>query len=305
MGNVEIKAEQAKRIETYLAAKARSLDSARYRYRVGDGEARAIVTALRPYQNDDGGFGHGIEPDLRVPDSTAIATWMAFQYLNDAGETVSHDVIERALHYFIDTYDEERNGWRIVSPRVEHYAHAPWWDYTSAMSHFGWGNPSAAILGFLLRYRDIVDGGKLIERLRSRALSRITEVDASHFHEVLTFRSLYRDGDASLKGALRTPLSQLIRRAVETSPDAWSGYVATPLTFIASPDDPFRDLFERETLEANLVFLLDTIVDGDHWEPNWNWSGKYPAEWEQAKQDWSGYLTAQNMLALRGFGVVR
>lgn len=31
--------------------------------------ASGVVDALRAYQNDDGGFGHGLEPDKRCPAS--------------------------------------------------------------------------------------------------------------------------------------------------------------------------------------------------------------------------------------------
>ena len=32
-----------------------------------------VLDALRPYRNDDGGWGHALEPDLRGPDSQVSA----------------------------------------------------------------------------------------------------------------------------------------------------------------------------------------------------------------------------------------
>jgi len=36
------------------------------------GPAAGVVDALRGYRNDDGGFGHGLEPDKRCPASLPI-----------------------------------------------------------------------------------------------------------------------------------------------------------------------------------------------------------------------------------------
>src|SRR5215469_2192313 len=38
-----------------------------------------VIDALRGYQNDDGGFGHALEPDKRCPASLPIDVETAFQ----------------------------------------------------------------------------------------------------------------------------------------------------------------------------------------------------------------------------------
>src|SRR5215472_19200309 len=40
-----------------------------------------VIDALRGYQNDDGGFGHALEPDTRCPASLPIYVETAFQTL--------------------------------------------------------------------------------------------------------------------------------------------------------------------------------------------------------------------------------
>ena len=37
-----------------------------------------VIDALRGYRNEDGGFGHGLEPDKRVPASLPIDVETAF-----------------------------------------------------------------------------------------------------------------------------------------------------------------------------------------------------------------------------------
>src|SRR5580698_10806233 len=43
--------------------------------------AAGVVDALRGFQNDDGGFGHGLEPDKRCPASLPIDVEIALQTL--------------------------------------------------------------------------------------------------------------------------------------------------------------------------------------------------------------------------------
>src|SRR5438876_1106086 len=53
----------------FLAAHARLLDQQRFRHLCGAGDAEAALTALAAYRNPDGGYGWGLEPDLRSPES--------------------------------------------------------------------------------------------------------------------------------------------------------------------------------------------------------------------------------------------
>jgi hypothetical protein len=55
--------------ETFIWDTARLLDRHRYALQFADGPAEPVLAALAGYQNPDGGFGHGLEPDLRCPSS--------------------------------------------------------------------------------------------------------------------------------------------------------------------------------------------------------------------------------------------
>jgi hypothetical protein len=47
--------------------------------------AAGVIDALRGYRNDDGGFGHGLEPDKRCPASLPIDVEVALQALAAVG----------------------------------------------------------------------------------------------------------------------------------------------------------------------------------------------------------------------------
>ena len=71
--------------------------------------AAGVVDVLRGYQNPDGGFGHGLEPDKRCPDSLAIDVEVALQAMAAAG-TVDHDMVGRACDFLASDRHAGRGG---------------------------------------------------------------------------------------------------------------------------------------------------------------------------------------------------
>lgn len=70
--------------ENFIWSTARLVDRHRYALLFEDGPAEAVVEALRGYRNPDGGFGHGLEPDLRCPSSQPAPTLYALEMLVEA-----------------------------------------------------------------------------------------------------------------------------------------------------------------------------------------------------------------------------
>lgn len=294
--------EQFKQIENFIYTTARPIDVALYDFYFHEKAGHIVISALKEYQNEDGGFGNAIEPDMRLPHSTALGTWMAFQYIKETDITENNDVVQDAIKYFISSFDKEKSGWDIVCPEVDEYPHAPWWDYNTAMNHFGWGNPSAEILGLLVKYAP-TNAVEIKELLKKRALERIQQVDPANFHEVFCFKALYELCDEDLRSKLQEPLTKLILAAVNTNVTEWNGYVATPIKFVHSKGDPFLDLFDKELINENIEFIIKQI-SVDHWEPNWNWGDNYPDAWNIAKAEWSGHITVRNLITLKKFSII-
>src|SRR5438876_944192 len=71
--------------ETFIWSAARLVDRHRYALLFADGPAEPVVDALRGYRNEDGGFGHALEPDLRAPSSQPASTLYALEILHEAG----------------------------------------------------------------------------------------------------------------------------------------------------------------------------------------------------------------------------
>lgn len=289
-------------VREYLVRHGRSLDLALYEFHVGKGDSDAVLQELRKYQNDDGGFGHAIEPDLRIPHSSALGTCVAFQFLTEVDAGNEEPSVHSGVDYFVRSFDDELVGWRIIPPEANDYPHAPWWDYERSLKTFGWGNPSAEILGYLIRYRALLEDDSLIDRVLAKAFNRLKEIDEPEFHELLNYMRLYQHVDADVQSALLEPLAELIQRAVVVDPGKWGSYGATPLTFARSPESPFAKLFAQEVLNDNLRFMMNAMIDDSHWEPNWHWGGTYPQAWAQARVEWSSMITVDILLILENHG---
>lgn len=83
----------------YLLHHARPLEAARYRYHFEDGKAEVVLAALTVFRNEDGGFGKALEPDLRTPASSVLATSVAFQVLEEVGASADHPLVQGGLAY--------------------------------------------------------------------------------------------------------------------------------------------------------------------------------------------------------------
>ncbi|MFE8009747.1 hypothetical protein [Streptomyces sp. NPDC057418] len=73
------------RAEQFIWLTARVLEQRRFAHLFLDGSADAVETALASYLNEDGGYGHALEPDLRGPVSQPLHTAHALSVLDSIG----------------------------------------------------------------------------------------------------------------------------------------------------------------------------------------------------------------------------
>ena len=92
---------------------------------IEEGSKEACLKVLLAYQNADGGFGNGLEPDLLCPDSTAIGAETALYVLDvlDAGDA---ECVEPLIGWIVT----HQNGDGVIEHPPENlvrYPHQPWW----------------------------------------------------------------------------------------------------------------------------------------------------------------------------------
>ena len=135
----------------FIYKNARPLDFARWQFLFEDGSRENVLSILKMYQNEDGGFGHALEADCWNPDSSPVQTWAATQIIREVDlKEREHPIILGILRYLENTKYFDGHVWANSIPSNEAYPHAPWWNYTD-VNEVNY-NPTASLIGFILRY---------------------------------------------------------------------------------------------------------------------------------------------------------
>ncbi|MFJ3446504.1 hypothetical protein ACIPM2_35700 [Streptomyces sp. NPDC086081] len=86
------------RAERFVWHTARVLEQRLFAHHFRGGPADPVETALDAYRNEDGGYGHGLDPDLRGPASRPLHTAHALRVLDAVGRCAGQRV-ERMCRY--------------------------------------------------------------------------------------------------------------------------------------------------------------------------------------------------------------
>lgn len=293
------------RASAFVRTSARPLDQARFAYMLG-GPDEAVHAELARFQNEDGGFGHGMEPDLQAPTSTVLATTVGLQILREVEAPAEHPLVSNAMRYLMATYDARAERWPLIDAAASEAPHAPWWTYDENLENaFGqfMANPRAEILGYLYDYPEHVPED--IRRRLTDAVSAHLKAapDEMEMHDLLCYVRLVetRTLPEYVRAALLPKLHSVVDRIVPRDPTVWEGYGLTPLAVVSSPASPFAARL-ADAIPANLDWLIAHQGADGSWGPAWTWGDMYPGAWPAAERDWKGVLTVNTVRQLQAFG---
>lgn len=102
---------------------ARVLEQRRFAYHFLNGGADAVETALEAYRNEDGGYGHALEPDLRGPVSQPLHVGHALRVLDAIGRCGGQRV-ERVCRYLTSVSTSD-GALPAIHPSQRGYPAAP------------------------------------------------------------------------------------------------------------------------------------------------------------------------------------
>ncbi len=290
--------EQFERARQFLKTRARKLEWALFEYEFESGSQEPILNALAAYQNEDGGFGHGLEPDLRAPQSSALATTVGLQHLSRLGMDGSHETVQKAIQYFIQTYDEAIAGWEIIPSAAMEAPRAIWWEYPSFSKE--WGNPNAEIAGYFHLYHEYVPD-ELLNELTSYAVDYLhTRCLLDEMHEMLCYVRFADQLPADVYKQFADKLGQFIDNCVIKNAADRQGYSAYPLQIVDSPVSRYFAKYS-DVIPHDLDSMLAQQGEDGAWPVNWTW-GRYDEEWQQAEVELKGIMTLNALRTLRAFG---
>ena len=280
--------------ERFLWLNARLIDRLRYLHLFKGGDARPVLDALRAYRNDDGGFGHALEPDLRGPVSQPAPVESALRILDETG--AGHDpMIGRACDYLLGITTDD-GGVPFVLPSARDFPRAPWWETGDDPPASLVTTP--AIAGILHK---LGVAHSWLERATEFCWRRLASFEAQHFYELrgaLIFLDHVPDRERAEASFARIGPQMFERHLVELDPHA-PGEIHGPLDFAPVPEAMARRLFADDLIAAHLDALAAAQQEDGGWLVNW------PIWTPAAGLEWRGWATVHALTRLRASGRLR
>ncbi len=293
----------------FIKQEARPLESALFEHLFEAAPSAGVVAELARFQNRDGGFGHSLEPDLRTPSSSALATGIALRTLRELTVPAEHSLVREAVRYLQSTLDQSQATWRVAPADTNDHPHAPWWHDEGGSLARTFDDflviPRAELVGLLHHYAGLVPASWLDE-LTERTVRDIESIEplGTGGGDDLAYALALAESQA-LPGRYRVRLLARLRvvvpRVVSRDPAEWKSYSITPLKVAPAPESVVADLL-AELLPLQLDYLVRQQSAAGSWEPVWDWRGSYPEAWELAKREWRGELTLRALKTLQAYG---
>ena len=103
--------------------------------------------------------------------------------------------------------------------------------------------------------------------------------------------------------ALEKRLQKQIKRSITQDTDQWkTSYICKPSKFFNSKNSIFY-ANNKEIADFECDFIVETQLEDGSWNVPWRWND-YPNEWAISENWWKGQGIIQNLLYLKGFGLL-
>jgi hypothetical protein len=291
----------------FLAGHARVLDRCRFDLLLGDGDVERTLAALDAYRNPDGGYGHGLEPDLRAPGSQPAPALHAFEVLAEVAPTTSPHAA--ALCDWLDGVTLAGGLLPFALPIPDPTACSPVW--TGADPTAGSLQITAAVLAHahrVARHDPAVAAHPWVARATQTCLRRLDDGPEPTAYERL-FALLLVDALAAREGgapggglddaAARARIDRLVAPLVEhgTLP-VEGGLPGEGLDLLEAVPrrGAVRDACRPEAVDAALGALAAAQ------QPDGGWEVDFATASPAAALEWRGYATVRAVATLLDAG---
>ena len=293
----------------FILKNSRPLDMARWNYLFENGSKEEVISALKAYQNDDGGFANALEPDCWNINSIPLQTWVATQIIKEINlDDKNHPIIKGILDYLSSKDEFDGHRWHGLNTVVtnDNYPHAPWWSYRQKQESTY--NPTASLIGFILKYAEKdTDIYKSACELSKEAYDYFKDnFPLESMHESACFGELYDSiKECSILNLLdmkefKRLLEKQIKQVITYDTKIWNtDYICKPSLFINSKSSDFY-LENKEICDFEYQFILKTQNEDGSWGVTWEWND-YPEEWAISKNWWKSDIIIKNIKYIREF----
>ncbi len=290
---------------SFLATHARILDRRRFQLLAGQAGPAAALAALDGYRNPDGGYGWGLEPDLRSPESQPAAALHAFEVLEDsalaggpAAGVPAASARAVALCDWLASVSLPDGGLPFALPLGNPAGTAPWWAGADpAVSSLQITAAVAAGAQRAAAHYPAVAAHPWLDRATGYCLAAIDAIDQTPHAYVLAFAARFLDAVHDTRPEAAGLLAQLGRYLPASGQLHVEGgteqEMLRPLDFAPFPGRPARSLVTAEAVAADLDRLAGLQQDDG------GWTVDYAPASPAAALEWRGYVT------VNGIGILR
>ncbi len=292
----------------FMYRNARPLELALWQYRFEGGSAENVLHALSFYQNEDGGFGHGLEADCWNPNSSPLTTQTATEILYAVDAPREHPIVQNTLRYLDSGKDfaPAHRQWPGSVPSNNDHPHAIWWTYKEGEEAFDY-NPTAGLAAFILRYADrssplYKKGFAIAQAAIDWLLGRELFAEKHVVYLFLRLAEFAQGHDLAGLDRLEARLHVLVPLCICTDLSKYGvEYVDRPTDLIDGPAHPFYP-DAAAAAEAECQFLIDSQLEDGSWPVPWKWWTEFTDEFAVAANWWKGHIVLKHIVYLRNFG---
>lgn len=280
----------------FLATHGRVLDRRRLELLVHGGDPTAVLAALDGYRNPDGGYGWGLEPDLRSPESQPAGAMHALEVLAEVAPTTTPRAVE--LCDWLAAISLPDGGLPFALPSADRAGNAPLWvEPDTPVSSLQMTTQVAANAHLVGRHRADVASHRWLSRATQWCLTAIDSLDTTpHAYELL-FAIRFLDAVAEEEPAAARLLDRLSEYlpadGVVAVQGGAEGEAIRPLDFALRPNGPARRLFS----EAVIAQERRRLIDGQGRDGGW--TVEFASASPAATLEWRGYATVRAVALLR------
>jgi hypothetical protein len=277
----------------WLMNRGRPLDIARFQYHFEHGDVSFVLNELEKYQNPDGGFGHGLEPDFRNPNSSPIATWVATELLSEIGcWNFQLEIIQNLVAYLQSCQEKDEEWFRFSIETNNDYPRAIWWNYDSEKKA-GIYNPSAPLYGFLALVADDANAKLRLKEIFFRFMED-GDLDMHDLNALVRGVQYALMANMDISDEVIEKVKQQIRVGCHDFTEGnRTDYVLRPSVFFPNFNFPFySDVVDILKMES--IWLMETVTSDGTWSIPWNWY-QFEGEFEKIRPEWMSDMIVKNL----------
>ncbi len=287
------------RAASFLAEHGRLLDRRRFELLLGETEPDAVLAAVDGYRNDDGGYGWGLEPDLRAPESQPGGALHAFEVFEDIAPATTPRAIE--LCDWLDSVTLPDGGLPLALPVADASACAPFW--ATADPTVSTLQSTAFAAGAALRvaaHDPSLAAHPWLARASQYCFDAIAAMDSAPHAIALSFAVRFLDAAYERFPAAPPLLARLAQFVPDTGRvpvlGGSEGETMRALNFASVPGSPASALLRADVIEAE----LDEVAG--HQRDDGGWTVDFASYSPAAALEWRGYATVGALLTLKRAG---